>query len=132
MKKTLIILSMLLIAVQGYSQVRTSEDVKADIKFIVGAKSMVISENISNLLKEYTTLKVREYRNLPQKQLIVDSIDEFCFTCQCPRGHIYLQGSGDCGMNNFGCGRCFRDGLQMQAYIQSCAGSPCGNIIGAQ
>jgi hypothetical protein len=131
--KKLLIIFFVLISVSSFAQKRTSYDVDREIKAALTNNVVLITDKIANLFKEYTALKIREYRNLPEKQLIViNSIQGYCFTCQCANGHVILQGDGNCGYKNYGCGPCPIDGLQMQAYVQACAGSPCGNIIGAK
>jgi hypothetical protein len=136
MKKLLLFAAIILISIQGYSQ-KTSADIYDKIHSTLGINKVLVDEKIIKLFDEYTELRVREIRHSFDKVMIVDviinAVNGFCFTCQCPYcGKIVLQGNGDCGMYPGGCGNCpSGDGYRMQAYVQNCEGSPCGNIIGA-
>jgi hypothetical protein len=128
MKKLLIIL-LVLISVQGYSQQRTSYDVLQDINNRVGSNIKMLDNNMVDLINLYTKLKTKELKgkplldNIATNQVMPNSILQFCLTCRCPNDPYY--DAQPCGLVIPHCGLCPACHAELLTYIQNCENSPC-------
>jgi hypothetical protein len=127
MKKTILTIAILLITLSGFAQKQTSQDVKEILNNKVGNNVIEITPAIQGLLTQYSSLRAKELRIVPIKNLITQNTpnfaEGFCITCRC-RNDGYFDAK-TCGMYVGSCGECPACHSSLVAFIQKCADSPC-------
>jgi hypothetical protein len=131
MKKIIFFAAFILIALSGFAQKPTSDDVLNQIKTKVGKGHVLFTQTISDMVWQYNTLRMQELRNKPQKDKIANNpiggggSGPFCFFCRCKwQGHEGA--SSSCTNSPIQCsGNCSCGCTEWNVYISMCEGGVC-------